>query len=190
MEGSSWTSPLLLRHWWQPFLLSPSAVLVPALMGTIMESSLQAANTRRCIPLRAPQKRVPQLGLGTDRTITPPTSMPAAVAAGPCNQPGQGPALSTSVPTATQPCHNSRVHGAHPWRNEIWCPGRIVLLGPTGHLLHTATPSRPGDVAELPNIQKQTELVNTRRQRTISQTKEQDETSKGINQNRDKQSTQ
>lgn len=32
-----------------------------------------------------------------------------------------------------------------------------MLLGPTGHLLIEATPSRPGDTADLPNTQKQAE---------------------------------
>ena len=58
-------------------------------------------------------------------------------------------ACSSPSPTTT---------GAHPGDNP-GAPGsgdrETAPLDPTGHLLHKATPSRPGHVAEIPNTKKQ-----------------------------------
>ena len=55
----------------------------------------------------------------------------------------------------------------------LWWPEGMVLLGPTGHL-HKATPSRPEAIADLRNIQKQTQKM---KQRNTFRMKEQKETS-------------
>lgn len=79
-----WASPQKMRQWKQPFLLSHSAELIPMLVGTILESSLQTGNARAHIQLRAPYNPMPSLGLPADNDACSmsPTSMPTAFTAG------------------------------------------------------------------------------------------------------------
>lgn len=62
--------------------------------------------------------------------------------------------LHTNVLTATvaqeqqEGAHSLR--GGHACSTWLWYPGRNMLLGPTGHFLHKATPSSLGDIAGLP----------------------------------------
>lgn len=63
--------------------------------------------------------------------------------------------------------------GAHSSGGE----GGVVFLGSKGHLLHRATPLRLGDIIELHNTYKQTELGKMRRQRNMFPMKEQNKTS-------------
>ena len=53
---------------------------------------------------------------------------------------------------------------------------KTVPVNLTGHLLHTATLPRLGEVAAVANTQKQTQGTNMRRQKKMSQVKEQNKT--------------
>lgn len=58
---------------------------------------------------------------------------------------------------------------ADQWRN--------ALLGLTVHL-QKATPSRPGDVADIPNMHKHTQRAKMKKQKNMFQMKEQDKPQK------------
>lgn len=107
----------------------------------------------KCL-LRALHDLVRWPGLAANRMITLHTSMPVAVTAGPCNQPGHGPPVPTSIPTASktppQPEGSCGPHKGHAWSTLLWWTEGMVLLGPTGHLLRKTIPFRLEDVAELP----------------------------------------
>lgn len=46
-----------------------------------------------------------------------------------------------------------------PYSSQVVRTGKSVLLGPTGHLLHKATPSKLGEVVVSPNIERLTQRV-------------------------------
>lgn len=101
--------------------------------------------------MRAMQNHAPWSGLTADRMITPPTSVP-----GLCSQPSREPAQLTSAPTPVV-THHKRAPAAHTGGTTEasgLVAGEIVLLGPSGHVLHEAIPLRSGDVAELPHTSK------------------------------------
>lgn len=97
--------------------------------------------------------RVPSKGVW--RTSPPSTSTPTIVAARPYSQLGQGPAKPNSVLTtvSTQLLQESicNPHWGHPWSIWSWWPVKIVLVGPTGHLLYKTILSIPLDIVDLPN---------------------------------------
>ena len=72
--------------------------------------------------------------------------------------------------------YRRREHTAH----TVGTPGLPVLVmekavpqGPTAHLLHKVTLRRLGDIAALPHTYKHREIATMRRQRNMSQMKEQ-----------------
>ena len=72
--------------------------------------------------------------------------------------------------------YRRREHTAH----TVGTPGMPVLVmekavpqGPTAHLLHKVTLRRLGDIAALPHTYKHREIATMRRQRNMSQMKEQ-----------------
>lgn len=62
-----------------------------------------------------------------------------------------------STPTATQPWQEGAhsPHMRHPWDTWLGWLGELALLGPLGYLWLKATSSRPGDVTNPLNMQKQ-----------------------------------
>ena len=76
--------------------------------------------------------------------------------AGSGNQPVQGPAMLTSIPTVVTPHHNRRAHIAHIGGTpEVYRSdeqgGVCPWLNPKGHVLHKATSPRSRNVTDLPN---------------------------------------
>lgn len=129
-----------VRHSWQPFLLSCSALLMLETTDTILKSSLYNATARVYTPLRAPYNPVPQKRLEVYRT--PSTSTPVSIRnRPPANQAGEGSQHHPRVHLQlSRGCHKRRTHTAHsgdtPQAPVSGYQGkRIALLGPTGHHL-------------------------------------------------------
>ena len=95
-------------------------------------------------------------------------SLPIAFTGSPLGQLGQDQPPKPAPPQQSRLSHNRRAHAAH--RGEIERPEQLTPVtretkpaGPTKHLLSKTTASRPGDVANTPTTQKQTQLDRTKR---------------------------
>ena len=66
--------------------------------------------------------------------------------------------LSSSHGPAIRGGHTQLTRG-HAWNIRLWWSGGISLLSPARHLLNKTTPWSPGKIADLPNIQTQTQII-------------------------------
>lgn len=110
--GGSWASLQELKLA-AAFFAAHSAVLIPAVVGAILESPSRLLMPRGMTCWKPHTTCWGWLSLPDDRMITLPTSGPAAVKAGLLNQLRWGPYLPRECPRQLCLCHTRWVHAAH-----------------------------------------------------------------------------